>query len=399
MKKNSDRLKILFLPHWYPDSRNPVSGIFIMEHAKAVSLFNEVAVIYSEGCDVNLKTLWKTTSDKTENGIRTIRIKHKKIPNLKSGYPAYLWSLSNALKKLLEEGWRPDIIHAHVYPSGIPALVLGRINRIPVIITEHWSVFTNRELNKFEALKARFAMNKADIILPVSQNLENAIKSYGVKNRFKVVPNAVNTGVFFPAVKKQKTGIKQVLFAGLISPVKGLPGLLRSIAIVKRKRRDFVLNIIGDGPDKKKCEELAKSLLIRELVHFHGLKQKEEIAEFMRSSVFLVSSSIYETFGVVLVEAIASGLPVLSTNKGGPAEIVSKDIGILVPPANINSMAEAFDYMLDHYLDYPACNLHKVAADKFSYDKVGRELDLIYKKILYGKNPGDNRLRGGGGNG
>jgi len=73
MQRNK-KLKILFLPAWYPSEKNPVAGIFIREHAKAVALYNDVNVLYSEGCDKNLKKFWSIISDKKEEGIRTIII-------------------------------------------------------------------------------------------------------------------------------------------------------------------------------------------------------------------------------------------------------------------------------------------------------------------------------------
>lgn len=96
------RLKILFLPAWYPSKKNPVAGIFIKEHAKAVSLYNEVIVLYNEGRDEDSNKTWKVVSDKIEDGIRTVRIKHRKSPIPKTTYFIYLWSMFGAFQKLLK---------------------------------------------------------------------------------------------------------------------------------------------------------------------------------------------------------------------------------------------------------------------------------------------------------
>jgi len=150
------RLKILFIPAWYPSKQNSVAGVFIKEHAKAVSLYNEVIVLYSEGCDKDLNKTWKIISDKEEDGIRTIRIKHKKSPIPKTTYFIYLWSIKQAFKELLIEGWRPDIIHAHVFSAGVPAVILGKIYKIPIVITRALDWFSSSCIKKTGYIKSPF---------------------------------------------------------------------------------------------------------------------------------------------------------------------------------------------------------------------------------------------------
>jgi UDP-N-acetylglucosamine:LPS N-acetylglucosamine transferase len=178
MQKN-ERLKILFLPAWYPSEKNPVAGIFIKEYAKAVSLYNEVVVLYSEGHNRNLRKIWDTISDKNEDGIRTIRIQHKNFFIPKVTYLFYLLSIKKTFRKLLKEDWMPNIIHVHVYSAGVPAIILGKIYKIPVVITEHFSAFSRHALARTEAIRARLVMNKADIILPVSKVYKKQLSHTG----------------------------------------------------------------------------------------------------------------------------------------------------------------------------------------------------------------------------
>ena len=167
---NKDRLKILFIPAWYPSKQNPVAGIFIKEHAKTVSLFNEVVVLYSEGIDHSIKNFYKIENN-IEDSIRTLRLHYHKSPIPKTTYFIYLWSIFKTFRKLMHEGWEPDIIHVHVFTAGVPAVLLGRPYKIPVVITEHWTGFPRHKLTLFDRIKARFAMNRAQIVLPVSDDL------------------------------------------------------------------------------------------------------------------------------------------------------------------------------------------------------------------------------------
>ena len=382
MKKEKRRLRILFLPAWYPSDENSVAGVFVKEHAQAVALYNDVVVLYDEGSGEHVKGIYKTVSDKIEDGIRTIRIRHKKSPIPKTSYFIYLWSIFRAFRKLMRERWRPDIIHAHVYSAGVPAVILGKIYKIPVVITEHWSGFPRRILRTFDILRARFAMNRAKILLPVSQNLKEAIKSYGIKNRFQVILNVINTEMFHPSTSQYRNEKKRILLVALLSPIKGIPYLLRALAQLKEKRQDFVLDIVGDGPNRQEYEELVKKLGLGDMVRFHGLKSKPEVAEYMRQCDFFVLPSLWENLPCVLIEAMASGIPVIATDVGGVKEMINENVGILIPPKNIKALEEAIKDMLSVCANYSPENITKYAKEKFSYPVVSQRLDEIYRKML-----------------
>ena len=381
--ENKDKLKILYIPAWYPNSKNPVEGIFVKEYAKAAALYNDIVVIYKESFKRDFKKIWDISSDEYNENIREIGIVHKKFSIRVVNYLIYFWSIWYIFRKLLKEGWRPDIIHAHVYSAGIPGVILGKIYKIPVIITEHWSGFPRHTLNKFKIFEARFVMNRANMILPVSKDLEKAIKSYGIKNRFEVIPNVVNTEMFYPSKKKRNNNDKKrILFVALLNPIKGVPYLLQALAKLRKKREDFVLDIVGDGPNRKEYEELTKKLGLKQLVRFHGLKTKQEVAEFMRNCNFFVLASLWENLPCVLIEAMASGLPIVSTKVGGIPEIINEKVGILVPPGDVDALTKAIDYMLGHWQDYSSEKISQYAKDNFSYEAVGKSLNNIYNDVM-----------------
>lgn len=382
MKKEEGRVKILFLPAWYPSEEKRIAGGFVREHAQAVALYNDVIVLYNEGAGKDVKDLYETVSDKAEDGIRTIRIRHKKLLIPKISYFIYLWSIFRRFHKLLREGWRPDIIHAHVYSAGVPAVILGKIYRLPVVITEHWTGFPRRILRTFAILRARFGMNRAKILLPVSQNLKEAIESYGIKNKFKVIPNVINTEMFYPSTSQHRIDKKRILLVAVLKPQKGISYLLQALAQLKEKRQDFVLDIVGDGPNRQEYEGLAEELELGEVVKFHGMKSKPEVAEYMRQCDFFVQPSLFETFGVTYIEAMACGKPIVATSLPVLQEKINKDKGILVPPKNPNALTEAIDYMLDHYQNYSSANISRYVKENFSYEVVGEKLDSVYREIV-----------------
>jgi len=379
------RLKILFLPSrsWYPSEANPTAAVFVREHAKAVALYNDVIVLYAHfGTDRSIMKPFQV-SDQIEDGIRTIRIVCQwKVPL--TNFLLYYWAIFACFRKLLKEGWRPDIIHAHVFPAGLPAWLLSRVFKVPFLITEHWTGFLRGKLTIINQIKARFVMKRANYILPVSAHLGQHLEAYGIKGRVKVIPNAVNTEIFYPSTsqnKGRKEG-KKILSVTALRPQKGVPFLLEALSRVKEERRDFVLDIVGDGPNRSEYEGLAKELGLGGIVRFHGPKPREEVARLVRSCDFFVQASLWETFGVVYVEAMACGKPVIACDIGGPNEIITPDTGILVPPGNTEALSEAMEYMLDNHTNYSPEKIAQYARERFSYETIGELLSEVYQTVL-----------------
>lgn len=394
-KGEQKRLKILFLPAWYPSEVSPLSGVFIREHAKAAALYNDVVVMYAyHSPNYQLKGLYEA-SGAVEEGIRTIRVRYR-CPSGKGDFfisrLLRLWSLFSYFRHFMKEDWRPDIIHAHVYSAGVPAVILGRFYHIPVVITEHWSWFILHQLTWERRLAARFALNRAKVVLPVSEHLKRQIESYGIRNSFQIVPNVVNTELFYPSNSQDEDSQdedsqKRLLLVANLSRQKGIPYLLQALKQVREKRSDFSLDIIGEGIKGEKREEyqeLAAKLRLEPVVKFHGAKAKEKVAEFMRNCHFFVQPSLWETFGVVYIEAMACGKPVIASDIPGPDEFINPDVGIMVAPKDVNALAEAIDFMLDHYKDYSSEKIANYATERFSYEAVGKKLDEIYHEVVKG---------------
>lgn len=416
--KRQNRLKVLFLPAWYPSEVNPVAGVFVREHARAASTYSDVVVLYAYPDPSPERRHLPSVSEVSEEGIRTIRVRYGgsfrywwrritgrgrprptasetkattvaadkalSLPRVMVDDVLCYRAILSAFRGLVRQGWKPDIIHAHVYSAAVPAVMLGKLYRIPVVVTEHFSGFPRHLLTRTERLKARFAMNRAQMVLPVSDYLRGHIESYGIRNEFRVVPCVVGDSVFVPPLPTDEGDTNRqfkLLFVGNLVPVKGLPCLLKALSQVKEKRQDFVLDIVGGGPNRAEYEELASRLGLERMVRFHGPKPKQEVARLMRECAFLVQPSLQETFGVVYIEAMACGKPVIATNAGGPREFVSEDVGILVPPEDTGALRDAIEYMLDNHQRYSSEKIARHARERFSYEAVGRMLDEVYRAV------------------
>jgi len=375
-------MKVLFITAWYPMRENPINGIFIREHARSVSMVgDEVTVIHAGRAGKRIKGIYRV-SDIIEEGIRTVRIYCFSSPFRPINYILYSWAILVVARRLFKKGFIPKIIHAHVFTAGLPALILGRLYRIPIVISEHWSKFPLRKLNAFERILAKFVMNRADTILPVSNSLKATFSSYGIKGKFEIVPNVVDTSLFYPLEKNHnKNHEKKILFVGSLNPIKGLPFLFHALSKLGQRRMDWHIDIVGNGPPRRKYERMVVELGLTGKVIFQGLRSKQEVAEFMRKADLLVLPSLVETFGVVAAEALATGTPVLSTRCGGPEEFVTDEVGLLIPPGDEDALYKALSYMLDNLNRYSYHRISQYACERFSPERLGMLLHTIYRSL------------------
>jgi glycosyltransferase involved in cell wall biosynthesis len=388
MRPSSNRHQVVFLPAWYPSEDNPVLGIFVREHAMAASLHDDVVVLYVRPATERIAGLYVLT-DEMEAGLRTIRITHRRSPL--PGTARLLWFCLYwiGVRRLIADGVRPDVLHAHVYHAGVPAVLLGRLLGVPVVLTEHTSAFPRGTLNRFRMRLARFAMERASMVLPVSEHLRHCIEAHGIQARFRVVPNAVPADVFYPAgADERNTGarrVKRLLMVGLLTPVKGIPYLLEALHALRQRRQDFVLDVVGDGASRADYETLTCELGLANVVRFRGLRAKPEIAACMRRCDIFVLPSLFETFGVAVAEALASGKPVVASDIEALREVVTAEVGCLVPPGDAGALADALDRMLDRYRTYRPHGLAHYIRERYSREVVGTMLHAIYREVVEGR--------------
>jgi glycosyltransferase involved in cell wall biosynthesis len=375
--------KVLIATRWYPSEESPANGLFVKEFVKATALHNNVVVLFGELTSSGHSRFPYEISDRVEDGIRTVRFIYKRR-FMKLHRLINFIASTHCLMNIMIEDERVDIIHLHVYLASLPAVIFAKLYRIPLVITEHYTGFVRQILTVSERILARIIMRSATIILPVSNYLKKYIQPYAPQARFEVVSNIVDSSMFKStnAVIKDKDEQKLILTVGRLDPAKGTSYLLEALSLLKTIRKDFFLNIIGDGSIRKELEQKAKSLELDDFVQFHGIKLKSQVAGFMSKCDFFVLPSLFETFGCVIIEAMACGKPVVATNIGGPDEIVTQQTGILVKSANAESLKNGLEYMLDNYHKYSATDISRYAGEAFSLEHIGQKLNQIYNDIL-----------------
>src|SRR5207245_1046672 len=132
----------------------------------------------------------------------------------------------------------------------------------------------------------------------------------------------------------------------------------------------------------EQIRQMARDLGLGGCLEFTGLKAPREVAEIMGQSALLVLPSRAESFGAVLVEALACGTPVVATRCGGPEDIVTDQVGTLVPPEDSNALAHAIDEMLGRRSEFPAAQLRKYALEGFAYERIAQETVALYREAV-----------------
>lgn len=372
----STRRHIVFLARWYPHRYDPMFGLFVQRHAEAAALYNDVSVIYVHA-DENVKENYEIERS-TANDINTIRVYYRK-PKSKI---VSLIRFFNANKLALKQLKKPDLIHVHILTRcGVIALWQKIVRGTPYIITEHWSRYLpGNDFGGFlRKMMTKFVVKNASTVTTVTENLAKAMQNHGLKNKnYVVLPNVVDVNLFKP-IEKNNSKVKIIHISCFENKSKNISGLIDALSILESRNVEYQCVFIGEGIDFEAMKEYAATKLNPLDIRFTGLLQGQALADEMASGDFLVLSSNYENMPVVILEALACGLPVVSTDVGGIKEMVDGNCGILVPAKDSEKLADAMQTIITN-LNYDTNTLRNKVLSKYSYEAVGKFLDDIYKK-------------------
>lgn len=347
-------MKILYLTPWYPSEKDAMLGLFVQKHAEAVR---------AQGCDVQV--------------IHSLSLTDT-------------WRQWKALRR---EGWMPDVVQLNVIQKqGLLALWLKKHFHIPYLIVEHWSGYLpeNGQFMQLSRLKRKLYQNiakEAAMVLTVSDRHAEAMKACGIQNdHWERIHNVVDD-FFFEKSGYRDTEMpehrKTLLHVSCFDErAKNVKGLLRAAKMLSEKRQDWQLVLVGTGIDYKDVRAYADSLDFPEgLLLWTGELTPKEVANWMHKSDAFVLSSRYETYGVILAEAAAAGVPVLSTPVG-----IAEEVGALLVPQEIaqNKPGRFAEFMETVLWNAPQCTT-PIDASRFSSEAVGKKLKEIYEQALLSK--------------
>ncbi len=368
------RLKLLVVPKWYPWPDRPVFGAFCREHARALATEHDVVVLASLATPRPDFAIFRL-EDAVEDGIRTLRVRYRRPFLRPAAMGCQLLGMLAAWRRLRREGWRPDVVHAHVFEAAPPALALGHLGRAPVVITEHYTGFQRGLVSGYDRLIAKWSFEHAALVAPVSEELAGHLRELAPRATFEVVPNVVDTETFAPS-SERRPGDGRLLNIAALAEKKGHRYLLEALTDLPQ----VTLDVVGDGELRADLKRQVRTLDLGDRVRFLGERSKQEVAELMRDADLFVLPSLAENLPVVLIEAQASGLPAVTTRVGGVPELVDDAAGEIVPPADPPALAAAIRTALARDFDGPA--LAARARDRYGYDAIRDRWTAIYERLL-----------------
>jgi L-malate glycosyltransferase len=380
-------MHVLFLSTGYPNYYYPLDGIFYRDQAEAVAstgiqtgfiAINPVSVKHV----FRKRTLKHISTRHFElNGVATVVDSYINIPRRP------LYAIRQSLKRgarLLEnyigEKGKPDIIHLQCFDAVELAVYAKNKFGIPYIITEHSSRFLNGTLSPLLEEYAAKAFNESKINIAVSEGFAKVL-SEKYKRPFQFVPNVVNTDYFTPGNQKPAKPFVFLNVAAL-DQNKNQTLIIDAFEKIASKYEDAKVIIVGEGPEKLKLMEAVRLKGLQGRIFFEGAVGREHVRKFMQQAHAFILSSKFETFGVVLLEAMSSGLPLISTRSLGPSSVITSDrLGILCDHTP-ESMAASMEKILLSYNQYNLGEIRQYALDHFANFAVGQKLASLYKTVI-----------------
>ncbi|RZK59510.1 MAG: glycosyltransferase [Hymenobacter sp.] len=393
-------MNILHLPKWYPHRYDDQDGDFVARQVAAIAAQPGVrsAVVFAAVARGPLASLIAEDHD-LSGPVPTWRYYYRARPTgwapLDKLLKLLLWLLATR-RGLRAVRWhwggaQPDVAHAHVLlRTGLLAAWLRWRQAIPFVVTEHWTVYLPERraaLPHWRRWLTKWVVSRAAALHTVSGALAEALAGLGARApRTAIIANVVDVKLFHLAPLGEVRPVTLLHVAAFHDSVKNLSGVLRVVAGLRAAWPGLRLRVAGYGPDEARLRQYAAGLglLADGTVQWLGKLPHTEVAAEMRRATALVSFSRAETFGVVLLEARASGRPVVATRVGAVPELFEPagTFGLLVPPDDEAALAAALIAVLANPAAYAPARLQADAAARCAPAAVGAAFGQLYAQVL-----------------
>ncbi|MEM9820193.1 MAG: glycosyltransferase [Bacteroidota bacterium] len=379
-------LSILFLASWYPNRIEPQDGNFVQRHAVAVAHYCQVSCLHVLSTEDSTSF---TIEKRWHEGVFEVTVYYPKSPKILPFLKLQRYKKAHNLgfQAILKERTKVDLVHLNVhYPAGIFAQLLKRKYKIPYIITEHWTAFLDSNPNGFSAFQKyviHHTSRQASAICPVSIDLANALKKHGIKGHYKVIPNVVDTDLFQIQQEESTNKLVKILHVStLYDPHKNIRGILNTVHKLSQMRRDFIVHLVGNGYVEQHRSYAQQLGIPESVLRIQGETPNEEVAKMMQEQDLFLLFSHYENLPCVIIEALASGMPVIASDVGGISEMIDKSNGLLVKAGDEEQLLKTLHQMLDQLPDYSPKDIREAAVQRYSYQQVGRQFLEIYHEVI-----------------
>lgn len=338
MKK--DGKNILILSSWYPTTAQPFLGNFIERQAQLLSRSHSVTVVVANAHAERKKL--KLTQNNSK-GFREIRVEHPAAKSLIGKRQVQ----KKALLKAFENIPRPDLIIGNVLlPKGWHFVLAKKYFKAPLFYVEHGSYFRKLPRKKWswkDKYMLRLVKKSADEIIAVSGFLKKDMSTLFPKREIRIIGNHVDEKLFTLQPKAKSYGTRFLHISTLDKSTKNPKGIIEAFRLLLGKDSDATLTIVSDE-DYSEWKQLVSKYGMDGSVHFSGPLVWEEVPAYYHQADALVLFSEYESFSIVLAEALSTGTPLITTKVGLAADL-PEQLALFVKPDDVVGLAGAMQQL------------------------------------------------------
>lgn len=279
-----------------------------------------------------------------------------------------------------------DVVHAQGLAPPMICLWALRTSRASANVGTFHTYFEGGHWGyKYFFAYVRSTIARADRLIAVSEACVTALRPY-FEQDFQIIPNGVDTDLYhpLPAGASRPPGPPRILFVGRFDPRNGLGTLLEAARILKDEGRDFVVQVVGDGPMRPLYHRRARSLGVLDRVEWLGLLNEERPRLYREATVF-AAPCVLASFGVVLIEAMASGTPIVCADNVGFRQVIRDGApGRFVAPGDAAELAAGIGELLDDRAlrEEWGARGRRIARERYSWERVCARVEDLYLQIL-----------------
>jgi len=384
-------IHLLWIPSWYPYEEEPFDGDFIQRRASAVSEFAKVTVLFAAESP---KKGFQIEEKQINENLKEIFVYYPKTSFPFSPLRRFIkfflffWAFYLGWSKRIKGKSKIDLVQLCViYPAGIFALWLHWFEKLPLIITEHWSGYRKESGHYrgwFKTSLAQQCVQKAKAIISVTEFSGKIMQSHGLQGKYYDIPNVVETKNIPKKQKKIDSKCRFIHVSTLSDHSKNISGLLNVIKLLTEQRTDFELELVGGAPIENRLyfEKKVAELGLQDVVHFIGMiPHKEVLKRLAKADVFVLFSN-YEGLPCSMLEAMAVGLPVITTEIGDMFKWVNEERGKVISVKGEEELLKAMNFMIDNYTSFSEDRIRNFMHSKCSYPAIGKEFLNVYETVL-----------------
>jgi N-acetyl-alpha-D-glucosaminyl L-malate synthase BshA len=362
-----------------------------------IATYNLAKELSKKGHQVLIVTTWdkELPAETIECGFRIRRVRFSRSKILK--YPGLILFSIETL--LILRKFQPDVIHGQSVYMGLPALLTKKVIDKPYVI---WlrgsdiyiiglSQFSNVLLPRwFRCSISKLFLDQADAVIALTRDMKEEAQKLCNTEVF-VIPNGIDLKKFSRLSKKKardrlhmQKDAKVLIFIGRLHKVKGIVHLIEAMKIIKEKCSKIQLLIIGDGTERDYLKRRVRDLNLEKYINFVGRVSNNSIPDYLYASDLFVLPSFSEGFPVTILEAMASGLPILATRVRGVPEIINEGVnGFLVEPGDSHQIAEKAILILQNDNMRDRISEHnKKYVKRYEWKNIIGKLEEAYSTIL-----------------